>query len=945
MTVEVGGVRQSAGPPLRQAVLAYLSSLAGSVVSKEQLMDAVWGEHLPGNASGNIHTYIAALRKQLDPGHQQRATDGVLASVTGGYCLRLPPAHLDSTRFLDLCARARTDRGRAPDAAARDLRRALDMWRGTSLQGVPGPFAQAERERLTGLRLSTVEDYARLMTELGHYDIVVQELSPVVRDHPLRESAHALMMTALERSGHRDEALRLYDRIDHRLREELAVPPRAALRELYRRLREGGVVQGAAPAAQGAAPGAPRILSRTPAERAAPSGSGGGQGSAMRHLPPRPGRFVGREGALATLREILAPGGAARLCVVAGSGGVGKTTLALEWAHRSVKEFPDGCLHAEMRGFNPTAAPLDAGEALYDFLVALDVAPDRMPHTVTARAALFRALTEDRRLLVVLDDVRCTEQALPLLPSGPGCATLITSRRRLDTLVVRHAGRPLLLGPMSHEDARKLLDACAGFSRTGAEPAAADELVRYCARLPLAVAVIGNRVVSSPQMPLHELLERVRDGGNRLDMLSSGLPEIGVDLRTVFRASIEELSAQAREAFCLLSLCPGSHIDLQAAGALLNRSPRQAAELLAELTANTLLSEVGSGRYRFHDLLGEFARELAAEVMTTGELEAAHLRLLRWTLHAVCGASTLIAPRPLRDFFPAQPTPWSTGGPTDRRGAARWLATRQHSLVATSELALRCGQYDVAWRIPVAMTTWFYVRKNWSLWLLSLRVGALAARRAGSRTGLAQVRAASGLAHLDLRRYRQARKQLTRAAAEFQQLGEYWQLGTVLVPLGDLYLRTGRPAQALHTFESARRAYERTDDHWGTAWALSALGRVLMATGSPGKAIDVLQRAMGFWRKSGYTRGEADAMMQLGQAQLAVGSTRDAQRFMYKADSVFQSLGDSFRHAQTLVWIGRLRDGAGDTAGASEAWRTALKVFEGLDAPEAAECSRLLGSR
>lgn len=981
LTVEVDGVRHSSGPPLRQAVLVRLASPCGSVVSKEQLMDAVWGEELPGNASGNLHTYIAALRKQLDPGHKQRATDGVLATVAGGYCLRLPPAHLDSTGFLDLCALARTLRDRDPDAAARQFRAALDLWRGTPLQGVPGPFAQAERERLTALRLSAVEDYARLMTGLDRTDIVVQELTQVIRDHPLRESAHALMMTALERGGQRDEAMRLYERLDRRLRAELAVRPGARLRELYRQLREGSALRvpgpgGArapgAPAASAAfggqagpaAPGvptAPAAVPAAPGDRAAPHRSaapaaspppgaaahapaaGSGHGADMRQLPPRAGRFVGRERELARLGEVLtAAGEGPRLCLVTGSAGTGKTTLAMEWAHRGIEKFPDGCLHVELRGFHPGAPPLSAGEALYDFLVALGVAPDRIPLTGTARSALFRSLTKDRRLLVLLDDAHSTEQVLPLLPTGAGCATLVTSRRRLDTLVVRNGAHALFLGPMSHEGARELLDACAGVGRTRPEPTAADELVRYCAGLPLAVAVIGNRVVSSPGMPLSALLERVRAGGNRLDVLSSGLPDTGVDLRTVFRASVEELSPRAREAFRLLGLFPGTHIDLRAAGALLNRSARESAAILAELTANTLLTEAGPDRYRFHDLLGEFAREEAEALLTEEELAGARLRLLRWTLHAVGEASALIAPRPVRDLLPARPTPWSAGGPTDRRGAVRWLAAHQHSLVAISELALNCGQYDLAWRIPVALTSWFYLHKNWSLWLRSLRVGASAARRAQSREGQAQIRAASGLAHLYLRHYRRARKQLVRAAAEFQRTGEDWQLGTVLVPLGDLYLRTGRPAQAAHAYETARRAYQRADDHWGTAWALSALGRALMAAGDPGRATNALQRAMGHWHKSGYPRGEADAMMHLGQAHLTRGSVRDAERYLHRADALYQSLGDGYRHAQALVWIGRLRAATGDRAGAREAWRCAQEVFEGLGAPGGAECSRLL---
>ncbi|MBP0456602.1 AfsR/SARP family transcriptional regulator [Streptomyces montanisoli] len=930
LAIQVDGVPESVGPPLRQAVLACLSAQAGTVVSKEQLMDAVWGERLPGNASGNIHTYIARLRKQLEPGHRQRAVDGVLATVHGGYCLRLPPAHLDSTRFLTLRARARAERAPAPEAAAGMLREALAMWRGTPLHGVPGPFAAAERQRLQGLRLATLEEYGELLLDLDRPDIVVQELSPVTRDHPLRESAHLLLMRALERGGHRDEALEVYERVREGLDEELGVRPGAALIEARDRLRGGtvrpdgnGPPDGRRAIGRAAGPAAPAVQPR-------------------RYPPPRPGRFVGRQRALDELASALGPGDRPRVCVVTGGAGTGKTTLALEWAHRVADTFPDGCLYAELRGFSFSDPPPTAAETLYDFLVALGVTFDQIPRTVSARAALFRSLTEQRRLLVLLDDARTGDDVLPMLPAGRGCATLVTSRRRLDTLVVRHAAQPLLLGPMDHRDARALLDMCAGPERTEAEPEEADALVEYCVRLPLAISMVGNRALSSPQLPLQELLTRIRRYGSRLDALSSAQPETGADLRTVFRASAAELSAPARRAFCLLSLFPGTHVDPAAAGALLDRTPREAAALLSELVSDNLLATAGPERYRFHDLLREFAGELAEELLDARESAAARERLLRWTLHAAREASRLIEPRALHDRFPVRPTPWSVGGPTDRSGAVRWLAVHQHDLVATAELAYRLGRYDVAWRLPAILTAWFYLRKNWALWLRLLRTGARAARRAGATAGLAQIRAGAGLAHLDLGHYRQARRQLTRAAAEFQRLDDQWQLGTVLVPLGDLYLRTHRFDQALHTFESARRCYQRAGDEWGAAWALSALGRALLATGHPGRAVAALERALRVWRTAGYTRGEADSMMQLGQAHLAADRPREARRFLSRADRMYESLGDTYRHAQALVWLGRLYRQYGDLSSAREAWRTALSVFEALGAPDAAECGRLL---
>ncbi|MFJ1708945.1 BTAD domain-containing putative transcriptional regulator [Kitasatospora sp. NPDC088346] len=605
------------GTAQQRAVLAALALRGGQVASVPELVDGLWGWDPPASAVVALRNHVSRLRSVLE---SDPRSPRALVSVAGGYALRLADGALDADRAELLAAEAARARAAGDlDLAARRLAEAIALWDGIPLTGVPGDYAERQRDRLAERRLALLETRLELELALGRHAHAVPELTALADEHPMREQLRALEMTALYRSGRQAAALAGYERTRRLLAEELGIDPGPELVDLHRRiLRSDRALAAPEPAA--VAPmtqllSAPSLL--VPAQ-----------------LPSTVADFTGREahvGELVTLLERPA----ATVCVVHGMGGVGKTALAVHAAHRARDRYPDGQLYTDLRGAG--ADPADPYAVQEQILRALGVPPDTVPPGPAERSALYRSRLAGRRLLIVLDNAVDTEQVEPLLPGASECAVLITSRNPLPCLPV--TGRTAL-EPFSEPEALALLSRIAGPERLRNEPDAARALVRTCGLLPLAVRIAASRLAARPRWSIGALAERLTDRARRLTELESG--SLAVD--AAFELSYSALDPDQARAFRLLAIPELPALSPGAAAAVLDRPEREAEDALEALADVGLLESTDPGRYRYHDLLRLFARHRTLECDPVDERAAALSALARYYLGGVITALRLERP-------------------------------------------------------------------------------------------------------------------------------------------------------------------------------------------------------------------------------------------------------------------------------------------------------------
>ncbi|MEV5977660.1 BTAD domain-containing putative transcriptional regulator [Streptomyces sp. NPDC052114] len=593
--------------PQQRAILVMLLSRGGRSVTAAELVDGVWGDPAPERALSTLRTQIARLRRVLEPARPARTPAKVLLSTPGGYRLRIAEGACDLDLFHGhVTAAERAVRDGDPHAARRLFGAALDLWRGEPLAGVPGPYADTLRAALAERRLAALEARVRLDLELGAPAESIPELTLLVAEHPLREGLRAQLMLALYRGGRQGEALAAYADVRRVLGEELGVEPGPELRDMHRRVLRAdpslGGTEGAAPV--GFVP--------------VPTGSAGADEAAAAdyhvptpaQLPAPPADFTGRTedverllAALATDRPQVV------VSAMAGLGGVGKTVLALYAGHRARDRYPDGQLYADLGG--ASAVPVDPADLLARFLRALGIGV--VPDGLDERAALYRSVLAGRRVLVVLDNAASAGQVAPLLPGTPGSAALVTSRARLP-LPSAHAFE---LDVFTEDEALELLAGIVGADRVEAEPEAAAALVAACARLPLAVRIVGARLGQRPSWRIAGLVGRLADERRRLVELRVG----SMAVEATFRLGYDQLAPPLARAFRLAALIEGPVFAAPMAAAVLDSTEQEAETLLERLVDEGLLEARADGGYRYHDLLRLFARAQTEETGETGGTE------------------------------------------------------------------------------------------------------------------------------------------------------------------------------------------------------------------------------------------------------------------------------------------------------------------------------------
>jgi DNA-binding SARP family transcriptional activator len=657
-------------PGRLRALLAVLAMSAGTAVPVDRLAAGVWGDELPVDSGRSLRTYMARLRSVLGV--------GTIAKSRDGYLLNLAPVQVDALRFLRLMSTREKDAWVERDRLAEGLA----LWRGLPFEDVPsGWLATVEAPRLVEQYLLARERRIDLDIAEGAYRELAPELSELTARYPVRESLWARHLLVLDRLGRPAEALAGYEAIRARLAVELAVEPGPRLRRIYADLLAGRPV-------------APAPDTTAVALRAA--------GPPPRRLPSDVAGFTGRTGYLNHLDALLAdcqrqPRKAAVVVVVHGAAGVGKTALAVYWAHRVRERFPGGQLYVNLGGYHPVGTAVHPTDALRTLLDALGVPPRQVPLDLAVQVGLYRSLVADRQVLVVLDNARDADQVRPLLPAGPGCLALVTSRDQLAGLVTSEGAHPVALDLPTADEAHQILLHRVGWLRSAAPPRAVDDIVTRCARLPLALAHVAARATTTPAARLAALATDLHQAPDRLDAFAS--PDPATDLRAALAASYRAVSPAAARLFRLLGLHPGPDFVVPAAASLAGAPMPRTRLLLAELTRVHLLEEHAPGRYTFHDLLRAYATELSRTSDSHTEHRRAVRRLLDHYLHSAHAATRLLCPdEKLKALASCQP------GVTlvdldDYGQAADWFAAERPAMLATIAYTADAGYDARLWQL------------------------------------------------------------------------------------------------------------------------------------------------------------------------------------------------------------------------------------------------------
>jgi DNA-binding SARP family transcriptional activator/Tfp pilus assembly protein PilF len=913
MEISHGGVGRRVSSRLQQVLLGLLVVRRGGVVSVSTLADALWPARPPATVGKSIQIHVHRLRRAL-------ADAGALQHRPPGYALAMPSGCVDIYRFEDLAQRGRAALVSGDERTAADLfREAVTLHRGPAFQGLDEVDELAiESQRLDELRLAALEDRFAAELALNGPPELVAELEALVAEHPLRERFRAQLMTALYRAGRKADALTAYRRGRQLLVDELGVEPSEECQALERAVLADDPAllrpSKAAPAA--AAPAVPPVV-------------------VPRQLPADVPAFTGRAQQLRRLDRQLRPAGAGRgaggaVWVLEGTAGVGKTALAVRWAHRVADQFPDGQLYVNLRGY-ATGAPLSPVQALSGFLRALGLPADQVPSDVDEAAAGYRSRLADRRALVLLDNAASAEQVRPLLPGGNGCVVLVTSRDQLAGLVARDGAQRLALDVLPPGEARALLARTLGTLRVKAEPAAVSELVELCGRLPLALRIAAANLTGG-RYAIADYLAQVR-GRDRLAMLAVAGDEQAA-VAAAFDLSYRRLPEPARRMFRLLGLLAGPDVTAEAAAALAGTTIGPARQALAALAGAHLLEEHRPGRYGCHDLLRAYARDLArayardlarAEEAAGDRPAAALARLHAYYLGTADAATDLLYPHALR-----LPRAGRPDGPAVRfpgpAEAAHWLDAELPNLVAAARQAAADGIGATVWLLADALRSFLQQRGYTADGEALAQAGMLAAAAAGERPAYGC--ALLGRAGL---RYRQGRGEeaiddLSRALATFRDAGWLAGQGAALANLGSVQSQLGRLPEAVGYYSEALAIYEQIGSRFAQAGLIGNLAVVLMQLGRLREAADHAGRAVTALADLGSGYVGALNLGTLGETHRLLGEFGIARRCFSQAQSRYRAIGDRSGEGSMLLGLAMVHCDTGQPASARELARAALRI-------------------
>ena len=920
-----------------RVLLAGLLTQANHAVPVDELVELLWDGAPSARAARTVRVHVVRLRRALGPSAAAR-----IVTQPPGYLCRADEDELDVLRFEKLCRQARSAaRERAWPRAAALLTEALGLWRGVPLADVPSDLLrQRELPHLDRLRVQAIEDHVDAEMHLDRHEQLVPQLHDLIARYPLRERPHAQLMRVLARAGRRAEALEVYKDARRVLAGELGIEPGPELRGLQERILAGD----AEPAPADATPAHTAATTPVPGQLptvldapapATPAASEPAR-AVPRELPMGVRDFTGRSDELRTLTKLLDEFGAGvpgtlLISAIGGTAGVGKTALAVHWAHQVAGRFPDGQLYVNLRGYDP-GKPMSAAEALARFLRSLGAPGQEIPADEDERAARYRSILAGRRALVILDNAASVEQVRPLLPGSPSCLVVVTSRDALTGLVAREGATRLDLDLLPLNDAVGLLRALIG-GRVDADPDATAQLARQCCRLPLALRVAAELAASRPGAPVAMLVTELEDQQKRLELLDAGGDE-HTAVRAVFWWSYRRLDADAARIFRLLGLHPGPDFEPYAIGALSAGTLDQVCHVLDVLARAHLIETTGRDRYALHDLLRAYARDLADAEDTGKERRAALTRLFDYCLAAAAAAMDTLAPaeRHRRPLIPPPATPLPPMRTPD--AASRWLNDERATLVAVAEHTATRGWPGHTTRLSAVLFRYYRDIGCHYTDALAVHGHALhAAEQSGDRAAQAEALMNRGMVDFRLGRYQQALRQIGQARAIYRDEGDRRGQARAHTNVGVVLWGWDRYQESAEHFQQALSLHRQLGDRLGQALALDNLGTALGRQGHYKQAAECQEQALTLHRELGNRRGEARARANLGGMLSWQGRYQEAVGHLETALGVFREFGDRLGEADVLNDLGVALYGQGLYDKAVGYHEQALAMFRQLGIP------------
>jgi DNA-binding SARP family transcriptional activator/Tfp pilus assembly protein PilF len=884
-----------------RTVLAMLLLHPSETIATWRLVEAVWGDEPPRNVRNQLQGCVSRLRKQLASIDRQ-----IIVTTTQGYQIDVEPQTVDLLRFRQIRDEARTAARDGDRERARDRYRiALRLWRGSPLSDIDSPLVRRIAEALDEERAYALEERVEIDLALGGAGELVAELTALVEQYPYREALHGALMRALYRAGRQTEALAAYRRVLLLLREEFGTEPGADLQQLHQ-----------------------AILRQDPALKRVPLAPPVTVAPLIpRQLPPDVGGFAGRFAALEELDKLLPDGDMVAptpvvISAIAGTAGVGKTALAVHWAHRVADRFPDGQLYINLSGFDPARPPVEPAEALRGFLDALQVPPEWIPVGLDARIGLFRSLLAGRRMLVVLDSARDVDQVRPLLPAAAGCMVLVTSRNLLLGLVTDGA-HPLRLGVLPRAEARLLLVRRVGAERLTADPGAAEEIITRCAQLPLALAVVAARAATRPDRSLSSVATELREAYTALDALSE--PDPAIDIRAALDMSYRTLAPEAAHLYRLLGLHPGPDFEPYAAATLVGATPVRARRLLERLLDAHLLQEHVPGRYAFHDLLRSHARDTAAAHEAEADRQSALTHLFDYYRSTLSIAMDFVHPYD-RERRPRVPhAPALASELSDPTRATEWLDSELPNVLAVALYAAGHGWPEHTLHLSTLLHQHLARGRYHDAEVLH-RLALTTARSAGNRVG--ELDALIGLGRINRRqaRYEQALERYGRALELARAIGNRTGELEALVGFGDIDRLQGRHEQGIIRFGQVLKLAREIGNRVCELDAHTAIGHIHWRQSRHDKAADHYLQALELARAIGHHTGEIHVLTGLGNIHQMQGRYEQAIDYYHPALEVARATSHRAGEANVLISLGNIHRRRGEYGPAMDYYQPALDI-------------------
>lgn len=909
--IEVNGNVIAPSRRQERCLLGVLLLEANRVVSVDRLAELLWDGEQPKRVRGAVQGYVSRVRAVLSRTTGDHGVELVYSG--GGYKLVVAPEFVDAHRFRTLLAGATRVNDLAERAA--QLRAALALWRGRALaDAVSGWARDGLCSQLEEQRLVATEEYVLASLSLGQEREVLPELARMVSDNPGREKLIELHMRALYQVGRKVEALDVYGRARAYLADEFGVDPGPVLRDLHQAiLRDELEVPTAVE---------PPLAPGSPVHR-------------PRQLPADIAGFTGRVEYLRQLDGLLGKSGdpakSVVISAIGGTAGVGKTALAVHWAHRVADRFPEGQLYLNLRGFDPGGSPMEPADAVRALLDGFEVPQRRIPTGLDAQVGLYRSVLADRRVLVILDNARDVSQIRPLLPASPGCLALVTSRNQLSSLAVREGARTLELDLLSPPEARELLEGRLGAETMAADPEGVDEIISRCAGLPLALAIVAARIASG-SASLRSLIAELREAG-QLDALGS--PDPTVDLRAVFSSSYHALSESAARLFRLLGLHPGPDFSVAAAASLAGTALRDTRRLLDDLVQASLVVENSPARYSLHDLLLTYAAEVTNAVDSPKDRQAARRRVFDYYLHTAVSGIPVLSPNRLKISSPAAAPGAQVDTLTSIEHALAWFSAERRVLRSAVAKAADAGFNVHSWQLAWASMYYYDHLGLWRDQIATQLIAVEAARRAGDRVGQANAYFMLGSGYTRLRRFDEAKLHLARAVEIFAEIGDHAGQAVAHTNLAMLSSENGEYTDGVRHAQQALTLYRLGGQHHREGGALNNLGVAYAMAGEYQQSLTFCQKALTLYQQSQSMHGQAAAWDSVGYAHHHLGNHQQALECYGRAVELYRETGDPFNEADVLSHLGDTRRAVGDVSGARDAWRQAEGILQQLDHPDA----------